>query len=177
MVKRLGILAFGALALAATARAEEWVFSFDNGDRVHAGLAAIRDGSVLVAIPSAPAAMTVRFAAISTAEPAPREVEEPRPDAQLLRLRDGAALLGWCRAIRQGKVEFETEALGTVTVQGRDVAELLPAEDALRATNAKFVRRFEHIEARLAGHGRSPAQSDLAEMDALWDEAKARERS
>ena len=49
-------------------------------------------------------------------------------------------------------------------------------EDALRATNAKFVRRFGHIEKRLAETGRAPAQSDLAEMDALWDEAKAAER-
>ncbi|WP_395670504.1 nucleoside triphosphate pyrophosphohydrolase [Phenylobacterium sp.] len=50
-------------------------------------------------------------------------------------------------------------------------------EDALRATNAKFVRRFQHIERRLAEAGRTPDQSDLAEMDALWDEAKAAERA
>ncbi|MGH7022321.1 MAG: nucleoside triphosphate pyrophosphohydrolase [Caulobacteraceae bacterium] len=50
-------------------------------------------------------------------------------------------------------------------------------EDALRATNAKFVRRFGHIERRLAEAGRSPAQSDLAEMDGLWDEAKAAEKA
>ncbi|MFT3689731.1 MAG: nucleoside triphosphate pyrophosphohydrolase [Paenirhodobacter sp.] len=46
-------------------------------------------------------------------------------------------------------------------------------EAALRAANAKFTRRFGHIEQALAARGRSPAQSDLAEMDALWDEAKA----
>ena len=50
-------------------------------------------------------------------------------------------------------------------------------EDALRAANAKFVRRFGHIEARLAQQGRTPQDSDLPEMDALWDEAKALERS
>jgi MazG family protein len=50
-------------------------------------------------------------------------------------------------------------------------------EDALRATNAKFVRRFEFIEAALARDGRTPDQSDLAEMDALWDAAKAAERA
>ncbi|HEX8232286.1 MAG TPA: nucleoside triphosphate pyrophosphohydrolase [Caulobacteraceae bacterium] len=49
-------------------------------------------------------------------------------------------------------------------------------EDALRSANAKFVRRFSHIEARLAEDGRKPNDSDLAEMDALWDEAKAVER-
>jgi len=46
-------------------------------------------------------------------------------------------------------------------------------EAALRGANAKFTRRFEFIEARLAALGRTPAQSDLAEMDALWNEAKA----
>jgi ATP diphosphatase len=50
-------------------------------------------------------------------------------------------------------------------------------EDALRAANAKFVRRFNYIEESLKASGRSPEQSDLAEMDALWDAAKAAERS
>ena len=49
-------------------------------------------------------------------------------------------------------------------------------EDALRAANEKFTRRFRHIEARLAEAGKTPEMSDLAEMDALWDEAKERER-
>ncbi len=49
-------------------------------------------------------------------------------------------------------------------------------EAALRSTNQKFTRRFNHIETALAADGRSPAQSDLAEMDRLWDEAKAQER-
>jgi nucleoside triphosphate diphosphatase len=49
-------------------------------------------------------------------------------------------------------------------------------EAALRAANQKFTRRFHHIETRLAEQGSSPVQSDLAEMDALWDEAKATER-
>ena len=49
-------------------------------------------------------------------------------------------------------------------------------EDALRGTNAKFVRRFAFIEAELAKTGRTPEQSNLAEMDGLWDAAKAAER-
>jgi tetrapyrrole methylase family protein/MazG family protein/ATP diphosphatase len=49
-------------------------------------------------------------------------------------------------------------------------------EDALRATNAKFVRRFGYIEDALAARGKTPEMSDLAEMDALWDEAKAAEK-
>jgi ATP diphosphatase len=46
-------------------------------------------------------------------------------------------------------------------------------EAALRAANAKFTRRFHAIEAALATEGRTPAESSLAEMDALWNAAKA----
>jgi MazG family protein len=49
-------------------------------------------------------------------------------------------------------------------------------EDALRACNAKFERRFHHIEKALAERGKTPDQSTLEEMDGLWDEAKALER-
>jgi ATP diphosphatase len=51
----------------------------------------------------------------------------------------------------------------------------LDPETALRSANAKFTRRFHAIEAKLAVHGRTPSQSTLAEMDRLWDEAKAEE--
>jgi nucleoside triphosphate diphosphatase len=53
----------------------------------------------------------------------------------------------------------------------------LDPEAALRAANEKFVRRFAHIERVLSERGKSPAQSTLEEMDALWDEAKALEKS
>ncbi|MGE8942569.1 nucleoside triphosphate pyrophosphohydrolase [Leptospira interrogans] len=49
-------------------------------------------------------------------------------------------------------------------------------ETALRGANDKFTRRFRHIEQSLAAEGRTPEQSTLEEMDALWDEAKLRER-
>ncbi len=49
-------------------------------------------------------------------------------------------------------------------------------EAALRAANGKFTRRFARIEDWLAEAGRSPAQSDLTEMDALWNRAKAEEK-
>ena len=45
-------------------------------------------------------------------------------------------------------------------------------EAALAGTNLKFRRRFLHIEERLRQQGRTVAQADLEEMDALWDEAK-----
>ena len=49
-------------------------------------------------------------------------------------------------------------------------------EAALRGTNDKFTRRFTHIEDRLAEAGRSPSAASLDEMEALWVEAKQRER-
>jgi nucleoside triphosphate diphosphatase len=46
---------------------------------------------------------------------------------------------------------------------------------ALRGTNAKFERRFGYIERSLAAQGRSLEGATLAEMDALWNEAKDKE--
>jgi len=48
-------------------------------------------------------------------------------------------------------------------------------EAVLRGTNRKFERRFASIEAALAAKGKAPADATLAEMDALWDEAKKHE--
>jgi ATP diphosphatase len=48
-------------------------------------------------------------------------------------------------------------------------------DQALRGTNAKFERRFAYIERALAAQGRSLQDASLAEMDALWNEAKGKE--
>ncbi|MAZ34590.1 MAG: nucleoside triphosphate pyrophosphohydrolase [Thalassospira sp.] len=50
-------------------------------------------------------------------------------------------------------------------------------EVALRRANHKFTRRFHFIENELARDGRSASQSDLEEMDALWNEAKKAEHN
>ncbi|HEV2630490.1 MAG TPA: nucleoside triphosphate pyrophosphohydrolase [Pseudolabrys sp.] len=49
-------------------------------------------------------------------------------------------------------------------------------EGILRATNLKFERRFAFIERALAAQGKTPKDATLAEMDALWDAAKAEEK-
>ena len=49
-------------------------------------------------------------------------------------------------------------------------------EAALRSANQKFVRRFRYVEDGLAKRGKTPEQSNLEEMDALWNDAKAAER-
>jgi MazG family protein len=77
---------------------------------------------------------------------------------------------------KEAPAEKKTEEFGdllfAVTNVGRHLG--IDPETALRQANEKFLRRFRHIEARLAEDGRGPAQSDLEEMDGLWNEAKAR---
>ncbi len=53
----------------------------------------------------------------------------------------------------------------------------LDPEAALRQANAKFERRFRRVEALLAARDKAPTQATLAEMDALWDQAKLEEES
>ena len=45
-------------------------------------------------------------------------------------------------------------------------------EQALRKTNAKFRNRFGYIERSLAGQGKTLEGTAIAEMEALWQEAK-----
>ncbi len=49
-------------------------------------------------------------------------------------------------------------------------------ENALRRTVGKFSRRFRHVEQGLAAQGDEARGATLAEMDALWNAAKAAER-
>jgi ATP diphosphatase len=91
--------------------------------------------------------------------------------------------------IREEADEIEADlAAGRRTAAAAEVGDLLFAvvnlarhldgdpEAVLRATNQKFERRFAAIEHALAARGKSPAEATLAEMDALWDEAKAAEK-
>jgi ATP diphosphatase len=80
----------------------------------------------------------------------------PQPDASAIEAEFGDLLFVMANVARHLNIDPET---------------------ALRGTNHKFSRRFAYIEARLAAAGRSPATSTLDEMDALWNEAKAAERS
>jgi len=75
--------------------------------------------------------------------------------------------------------EQVTEEMGDLLFVMANLARHLNVdpEDALRRANAKFQRRFEGVEDALAARGKTPADSDLAEMDALWDEVKRAEKS
>jgi ATP diphosphatase len=72
-----------------------------------------------------------------------------------------------------------TEEIGDLLFVMANLARHLKVdpEAALRAANQKFTRRFARIEDWLHEAGRTPAESDLAEMDALWTRAKAEEKS
>ncbi len=91
--------------------------------------------------------------------------------------------------VREELAEVEAEiAKGSAQSLAGEVGDLLFAavnlarhvkvdpEAALRGANAKFERRFGHIENRLAEEGRTPEKSSLDEMESLWLEAKAKER-
>ena len=80
--------------------------------------------------------------------------------------------------IAAGDKDKAREELGDLLFVVANLARKLDVEpeDALRAANAKFVRRFGFIEAELAKDGRSPEQSTLDEMDRLWDAAKVAEK-
>ena len=53
----------------------------------------------------------------------------------------------------------------------------MDAEQALRRANAKFRRRFAHVEREAAGEGLELDALDAAALDRLWERAKAAERA
>jgi ATP diphosphatase len=91
------------------------------------------------------------------------------------------------RKIREEADEIEAELDKAPGDAAAEVGDLLFAavnlarhldadpEAVLRQTNRKFERRFAAIEQALAALGKAPQDATLAEMDALWDEAKERE--
>ena len=75
------------------------------------------------------------------------------------------------------RAEMEHElgdALFALANLGRKLA--IAPEEALRGAIGRFVARFEHIEQELARRGVPHGGATLAEMDAIWDEAKSLER-
>jgi nucleoside triphosphate diphosphatase len=81
-------------------------------------------------------------------------------------------------ALHSGRSGSIPEEIGDLLFATVNVARLLGVdpESALKAANRKFRRRFRHVEEGLRARGRTPSESDLAEMDGLWEDAKAAER-
>ncbi len=99
----------------------------------------------------------------------------PRADDVLAKLDEELKELEEARG--QNDPEALTEEMGDVLFVLANLARKLNVdpEEALRRANAKFTRRFQHIERRLAEQGREGPQP-LDEMEALWVEAKRVER-
>lgn len=80
-------------------------------------------------------------------------------------------------AIGQGSPEQQQAELGDFIFSLVNIARLykLNPDNALEATNQKFIRRFNYIEARARELGKELKAMTLAEMDTLWNEAKTSE--
>jgi ATP diphosphatase len=79
--------------------------------------------------------------------------------------------------IASGERAKATAEVGDLLFAAVNLARHLSAdpEATLRAANEKFTRRFQSIEQALGAQGKRPQDATLAEMDALWDAAKAAE--
>ena len=100
----------------------------------------------------------------------------PSTDEVVAKIAEEAAELVEARnTLTQAEV---TEEFGDLLFVMANLARHLDVdpEAALRAASSKFSRRFARIEDWLAEAGKTPDQSDLAEMDALWNRAKAEEK-
>ena len=98
------------------------------------------------------------------------------PRAVLAKIREEAQEIE--ADLARGDPGAATDEVGDLLFAVVNLARHLGAdpEATLRATNRKFEQRFAAIERALAERGKTPAASNLEEMDALWNEAKAAEQ-
>jgi len=101
----------------------------------------------------------------------------PEPAPILAKIEEELAELRASLEAREPREKL-AEELGDLLFAVVNLARRLEidAEEALRAANAKFERRFRAVEARARASGSDPAQLDLAALDRLWEEVKAEER-
>jgi MazG family protein len=97
-------------------------------------------------------------------------------DEELAELREAIRDAAGSAGAGEGPIYEEVGDLLFAAVNAARLLNVDP-ESALKAANRKFRRRFAHVEEGLRERGRRPAESNLEEMESLWTEAKARERS
>jgi ATP diphosphatase len=99
------------------------------------------------------------------------------PKAVLAKIREEADEIE--AALDAGDKDHAATEAGDLMFAVVNLARHLDAdpEGMLRLTNQKFERRFASIERALAARGRTPSAATLAEMDALWEAAKAAEKT
>jgi ATP diphosphatase len=100
------------------------------------------------------------------------------PHAVLKKIREEADEIEAALADTEADKTDAAAEVGDLLFAAVNLARHLNAdpEALLRQTNRKFERRFADIERALAARGKAPQDASLAEMDALWDEAKGKER-
>ncbi|WP_300529832.1 nucleoside triphosphate pyrophosphohydrolase [Maricaulis sp.] len=89
---------------------------------------------------------------------------------EITELRDAAA-----HSTQEHVAEEVGDLLFVCTNLGRKLK--VDVEAAARGANTKFERRFRYIETHLAAAGRKPEDASLDEMEALWVEAKQKEKA
>lgn len=121
------------------------------------------------------------------------------PMTRALKLQNRAARVGfdWAEAVDViDKIIEEAHELKAEMTSGGDVSAIedemgdmlfacvnlarkldIDPERALKRTNAKFERRFRHVETELRSRGSTPQAATLDEMEALWNDAKTLEKS
>ena len=139
-------------------------------EREHKGTASVLE-DVPVGLPALTRALklTRRAGRVGFDWPSVKEVLD-KLDEELKELTD---------EIDRGDTDAAREELGDLLFVCANLARKLDVdpEEALRAANAKFVRRFSAIERDLAAQGRTPEQATLQEMEDLWTEAKKAEKA
>ncbi|WFN84856.1 nucleoside triphosphate pyrophosphohydrolase [Agrobacterium pusense] len=82
-------------------------------------------------------------------------------------------------ALEEGRPEKVSDELGDLIFALVNIGRHVKAdpENALRGTNTKFRRRFNHIEKSLGENGETLEEASLERMEDLWQAAKRIERS
>jgi ATP diphosphatase len=132
-----------------------------------------REGSVLDGVPTAAPAL---LRAERLTEKASR-IGFDWPDLAGVRSKLAEELAELDGALESKDARAVEHELGDVLFSLSNLARFTatPAEDALRAANARFTRRFHAVEEGLRARGVPFGTATLAEMDTLWQEAKAAE--
>jgi len=78
-------------------------------------------------------------------------------------------------AVQSGKKKDMKEELGDILFVLVNIAKFnkIDAEEALRSTNNKFIKRFQHIEAEVAKRGKTLKETPLEELEQYWQDAKS----
>jgi nucleoside triphosphate diphosphatase len=156
-------------ALWAAIKAEE-----KREKRARPGLDAPVEGSVLAGIGAGlpPAKRAVRLQAAA----ARVGFDWPEPGHVVDKMREEVGEIA--EAVAGGDKAAIADEIGDLLFVTANLARWfdIDPDTAMAKANRKFTRRFNFVEQELAKTGVSPSESTLAEMDALWNEAKQAER-